>query len=317
MFRSQAIRIVEFIRRVIGIPRREAAIRESRAAFPVSPSRSENAASNGCIQQPQDGNLRLSVVAMPLIGGAVTQDEVLQFCDLLSPWTVDGFKKIRVGNANDGGYVFVDDFAAVSAVISCGISNDVTCDLAFAEMGKPVLQFDHTVSGPPVDHPNFRFYKKAIGTGESSRSAIRLWDVVIGEGDNRECDLLLKIDIDGDEWETFAAFPPEQLKRLRQISCEFHWSSKMGDAEYFATCMRAVRNIRSHFFPVHMHANNFVGFANLMGVPVPEVYEVTFANAAIYKPSMRGIKPNSGLDNPNNPDVPDLYLGSPFKIYGM
>jgi len=253
--------------------------------------------------------------AMPTIKSpAVTQQDILQFCESFAPFEPEGLPMIRMGNDHDGGYIFIDDFAAVSLVISCGISNDVTCDLAFAELGKSVLQFDHSVEAPPVSHPKFTFRKQAIDALGVIPGSVTLWDIVAEQGASAHADLLLKIDIDGGEWETFAHFPAERLRRFRQISCEFHWSSRLKDREHFLLCKRAIENIRSAFFPAHLHANNFAGFTNLMGVPVPEVFEVTFANRALYRPAGRQQGAPSSIDNPNNPDAPDLFLGSPFRI---
>jgi hypothetical protein len=293
---------------VIGIPQLEAAIRESALA---APSGEQSAA---YARYLESRNRTLAALSMPLLTSPVSQRDILKFCALFAPRDVTGFSKTRIGNQQDGGYIFIDDFSAVSAVISCGISNDVTCDLAFAEMGKPVVQFDHTVDGPPVSHPRFDFRKQAIDALGTIPGSVRLWDIVNQLGDRSKPDLLLKIDIDGDEWATFANFPGRELRRFRQISCEFHWTSRLADPAYFALCLKAIENIRTMFFPVHLHANNFVGFSNVMNVPIPEVYEVTFLNGDLYRPSTPQQGGPTELDNPNDPDAPDLYLGSPFRI---
>ena len=223
-------------------------------------------------------------------------------------------RRIRLGNDHDGGYIYIDDLADVSQVISCGVSNDVTFDLACAELGKPVMQFDHTVEGPPTPHPKFTFRKQAIDALGKMPNSVKLWDVVDQVGDRSKSDLLLKIDIDGDEWSTFANFPTQQLKRFRQIAGEFHWSSRLADPEYFSLCQRAISNIHQAFVPVHMHANNYVSFSNVMGVPMPEVYEVTFVNRDLYRPTTPQKGAPTEFDNPNNPEKPDLVLTSPFNI---
>jgi hypothetical protein len=307
---------LRLLRRAIGIPQLEAAIRESRyPGVAAAATASENSVIQSYAKFLEDRNRTLAALSMPLIASsAVSQKDLLHFCSLFAPFEVEGLKKIRLGNDNDGGYIFINDFFDVSLVISCGISNDVTCDLAFAELGKSVLQFDHTVDGPPVRHPKFKFHKQAIDALGNIPGSVKLWDIVKQEGSSSKTDLLLKIDIDGDEWATFANFPVEQLKRFRQISCEFHWSSRLKDPEYFSLCLRAIDNIRTSFFPAHLHANNFVGFSNLMGVPIPEVYEVTFANRDLYRASISQQGAPTKLDNPNNPDAPDLFLGSPFRI---
>jgi len=245
----------------------------------------------------------------------VAQDQVLNFCSQFTPFLPEGHRKIRVGNEYDGGYIFVDDFNPISTVVSCGISNDVTCDLALAELGKDILQYDHTVEGPPVSHPRFRFHKQAIDAFGKIPGSVPLWDVTSAAGDPAKADVLLKIDIDGGEWETFANFPAGGMKRLRQIACEFHGSSQLQDEPFFSQALQAITNIRKDFFPAHLHANNFVTFTNVMGVPLPEVFEVTFLNHEFYRPGERQRRAPSEVDNPNNPLIPDLYLGSPFQIF--
>jgi hypothetical protein len=260
-------------------------------------------------------NRELSALALPMrASDAVSQKDILYFCSLLSPFDAEGFKKLRLGNPHDGGYVFVDDLGSISQVISCGVSNDVTFDLACAELGKPVMQFDHTVAGPPVQHPKFTFRKQAIDAIGKIPNSVRLWNIVDEVGDRSKADLLLKIDIDGDEWSTFANFPVERLKRFRQIACELHWSSRLSDPEYYSLCLRAISNIHQAFFPVHMHANNYQNFSNVLGVPMPEVYEVTFVNRDLYRPSTRQNGAPTAFDNPNDPEKPDLVLTSPFNI---
>lgn len=189
----------------------------------------------------------------------------------------------------------------------------MTCDYAFAERGKTVLQFDHTVDGPPTPHEKFQFRKQAIDALGLIPGSVKLWDVVEATGDRSKADLLLKIDIEGDEWVTFAHFPPQTLKRFRQISCEFHGSSRLPDPACRSVYVRAIKNICAAFFPVHLHANNSAGFTNVMGVAVPEVPEVTFVNRDLYRRSGRLSALRTELDRPNYPGFPDLFLGSPFS----
>lgn len=308
--------MLSFFKQLAGVPQLESFLRGRVASsVPGTAPAMDSAAVQRCFQLLEERNRTLAALSVPmLVSDGVSQQNVLHFCRRLAPFEVEGFDKVRLGNDRDGGYVFIDDFAEISSVISCGISNDVTCDVAFAEMGKPVLQFDHTVEGPPVSHPLFDFRKQAIDALGTIPGSVKLWDVVKDVGDPAKSDVLLKIDIDGDEWTTFANYPVDELKRFRQLSCEFHWSSRMKDPEYFSLCVRAIENLCKVFFPAHLHANNFVGFCNLMGVPLPEVYEVTFVNNAFYRPSRRQQGAPTAIDHPNNPDAPDLFLGSPFHI---
>ena len=159
-----------------------------------------------------------------------------------------------------------------------------------------MLQFDHTVEGPPVEHPKFRFHKQAIDPHGTIPGSIPLSEVVRMHNAGRAArnELLLKIDIDGSEWSTFANFPADDLRQFRQIACEFHWMSRLADPTDFSLCEAAIGTIRKGFLPAHIHANNFVGFAVVMGVPVPEVFEVTFVNKDLPPGCSPKYRPQSG-----------------------
>jgi hypothetical protein len=224
---------------------------------------------------------------------------------------------VRLGNSHDGGYVFIDDFADISTVISCGISTDASCDLAFAELGKDVVQFDHTVEGPPVSHPRFQFHKQAIDETLAMGGSVRLSDVIREAGHSGRSDLLLKVDIEGSEWATFASMRSSDLRRCRQIACEFHNSSNLAERESLSLYQAAVKVLGEGFFPAHVHANNFLGFTTVLGVPMPDAFEVTFVNKAFYSAGARQKAGPLAVDAPNNPTAPDLFLGSPFSLDGV
>ncbi len=69
---------------------------------------------------------------------------------VIRPLTPVRFSKIRIGNQpGDGGYVMVADWEDVVGAVSIGIGGDVSWDLAIAERGIDVYQYDHTVASPP------------------------------------------------------------------------------------------------------------------------------------------------------------------------
>jgi hypothetical protein len=77
---------------------------------------------------------------------------------------VTSFKgKRRVGGPNDdGGHVMLSDLDRIGVCHSIGIGFEVSWDLEMAERGALVYQYDNTVDGPPVPHPNFRYSKIGI-----------------------------------------------------------------------------------------------------------------------------------------------------------
>ena len=92
---------------------------------------------------------------------------IISLTELMIPCKAEGFGKVRLGNAHDGGYVCLDDFQGIEAALSLGISDDVSWDIEVADKSIPVYQYDHSVDGPPVSHPGFLFHKNRIGTGRA------------------------------------------------------------------------------------------------------------------------------------------------------
>ena len=77
---------------------------------------------------------------------------------------------MRLGAANDCGYVCLDDFHGVVAALSLGIAAEVSWDAEMADRGLVIYQYDHTVEGPPHPHANFRFHRRQIGASASQDS---------------------------------------------------------------------------------------------------------------------------------------------------
>ena len=109
------------------------------------------------------------------------------------------FSKIRVGSMGDGGYVLPDDLDGISHVLSIGVGQEVSFDLHFATRGVPIHQYDPTVAGPPVVHPNFLF--NCLGWGEADGDqTISLGTMLSAHRLTETNDVILKFDVEGAEW---------------------------------------------------------------------------------------------------------------------
>ncbi len=245
-----------------------------------------------------------------LSGEFETHDEVRNILRLLRPYAVNGFSKARFGNAHDGGYVLIDDFRGVDTAFSFGIEQNASWDLDVARKGVTIYEFDHTVDAPVTDNARLIFARKRISTevgpdSESVPSLINRYDK-----QNVHPNILLKIDIENDEWAVFDATPPEMLKRFSQIVVEFHFFNSFSDFHWRRLYARVFKKMSEAYAVVHVHANNFGGVSNVANVVVPNVIEITFANRDVYSFSETDeIFPGS-LDVPNDPNHPDIHLGS-------
>lgn len=242
------------------------------------------------------------------------QEKVLNALALLSPVAVAGFRKRRVGGTGDGGYVMLDDLSDIGVCYSLGVGPDVSWDLEMAAYGAEVFQYDHTVLAPPATHPNCRHFKIGITHDDALAPDLRRIDTLIREnGHSGRRDMVLKIDIEGHEWDSLSVLPSEVLGQFRQILCELH-GIRMLDMESFRIRAVALFNkLRTTHHCVHVHGNNFGGMAVVAGTPVADVLELTYVRRAdyVFRPCEE-IFPTA-LDGPNNTNLPDLFLGS-FKF---
>ena len=239
------------------------------------------------------------------------QDKVAAFARRLEPKRVIGFDKIRLGRDFDGGYVLLDDFSDVEMALSLGIADDASWDLAIAQRGIPVHQFDPTIDRSPIDHPLMTFHKQGIAASDVP-GAVSL-DTLASELLSGCQKALLKIDVEGHEWPLFAAASPATLSKFAQITCEFHGFNRLADAAWYDSASVAIAKMKSIFDVVHVHGNNAMPFANVANVILPILLEITFANRNHYQMAETNEIFPTALDQPNLPQIPDMYLGC-FKF---
>ena len=90
-----------------------------------------------------------------------------------------------------------------------------------ARRGIDVYQYDHTVDGPPTPNARFRFFKKRIAA-EMSKQSETLGSALAKLPAPDVGHAILKIDIEGSEWEVLDSTTIEQLARFSQVVGEFH-----------------------------------------------------------------------------------------------
>ena len=239
------------------------------------------------------------------------QARALAVVRAFEPKRVVGFDKIRIGRKADGGYVYVNDFSGVGAAVSLGIENEVSWDLDIAQRNIPVYQFDHTIDKAPVPNPLLTFHKLRVAPvdapGEISLDSIARRYLAHCER------AVLKMDIEGEEWNVFNATSRATLEKFSQIACEFHWLEHAADARASTFFLQVLTKMRSVFEVVHVHGNNSHPFVNIGNLMLPELLEVTFVNRRHYQFEETNERFPTQLDYPNIPQIPDMLLGC-FKF---
>jgi Methyltransferase FkbM domain len=213
---------------------------------------------------------------------------------------------VRIGGLGDGGYLVPGDLAGVDACFSPGVSTVSTFEQELADRGIPCFLADHSVDGPAIQHPQFHFQKKFLGA-DAGPGRLRLSDWV------RECapgmrEGLLQMDIEGSEFEVILDTDMSIWARFRILVIEFHHLQTLQERMGFALIDMALRKLLRVFEVVHLHPNNSAPPAEIAGLQIPSVLEISFLRRdRIHRRDWTVSFPHA-LDRPNIPDRPDYPL---------
>ena len=226
--------------------------------------------------------------------------------DDLQPVKLSNCVLERFGESNDGGYLLCANLLKdVKAGYSYGISgyDQWGCDIS-QRLTIPVHQYDcFDLKRPACPGGKTIFHEECVA-GVAKTEENRRYDTMAtqlaanGDGANR---VVMKMDVEGAEWESFLSAPEELFERIDQLAIEFHGI----DEDRFRT---AISRLKRHFHIVNLHYNNHT--CNTGKPPFPAaIYEVLFVSKRIgvLDPAGKAEFPNP-LDRPNNPTVPDCQV---------
>ena len=210
----------------------------------------------------------------------------------------------RFGSANDGGYLMCENLlSGIQVAYSYGIDTEDNwgCEVS-QRFGVAVHQYDcFTPHRPTCENGRFVFHDECIGPRAETIDA-HPFDSLTGQiaknGDSGKR-LLIKMDIEGAEWESLLATPNELLDRIDQLPMELHGVNGPRFAEL-------VRKLKQTFYLVSVHFNNYA--CSTSARPFPSIaYQVLFVNKrlGVLDPSQPGRVPGSPPDAPDNPGKPD------------
>src|SRR5690606_12851380 len=138
------------------------------------------------------------------------------------------------------------------------------------------FQYDHTVDGIPAEaNPRFHFNKVGIGT-RNEGELLTLERMLEDNGHCDERNMILKADIEGCEWDVFDQMSANTLARFDQIVLEYHGLECLERDAFRQRAERVFRTIAQTHVPIHVHGNNYVGFAPIFGISVPYVIEISY-----------------------------------------
>ena len=244
--------------------------------------------------------LKAYPVAVENLFPNISRDQIDKLRQLFPLKVLNDISWKRFGYSGDGGYLLRDDISESDICISLGIGDNYSFDKDIAKHCSQVLMFDHTITPPKPISSNMIFEKIGIASEESK--GFTTIEKIIANLPERS-DLILKIDVEGAEWEVLESLTLETLSRFRQIAAEFHNLHSIHDSNQFDQIVNSLSKISQTHLLVNFHVNNWASYQLVAGVPFPDVVEVTYVRRA----SSIGVFVNheNTPNQSNNADLPD------------
>lgn len=240
--------------------------------------------------------------------GTGAREQALEILSLLRPMRAIDTPLVRLGRQNDGGYVMLDRGLDNAIAYSLGVGDDVSWDFAMAERGCDIWLYDHTIAALPAGHAAFHWERLGVAS-QSAGSMRSLADLVAQNGHQGRTDLILKMDIEGYEWEVLEAVDPKVLKQFSQIVMEVHGLAP-GINEGHGQRTAILRKLNETHQLCHAHGNNWGSLAIVGGVPIVDVMELCYLRRDDYSFARTAQAFPTPLDQPCHPHRLDYYLGT-------
>ena len=222
-----------------------------------------------------------------------------------------GYNKIRIGKKNDGGYILLNDFKNIKIAYSFGINNEISFEKELADRNIDIYMYDHTINMLPFENSKFHWKKKGLcGIKSKDQNMETLSEIIKENGHLKEDNMILKMDIEGYEWEVFQSLPFNIFNQFKFIIVEFHFEDS--EIEYYNILKRIL--ISHKIF--HIHCNNCGEMINLKGLKMCQALEISFIQKQGYKFAKdNNIYPIEGLDYKNCPSEDFNYIINLFNKY--
>lgn len=185
------------------------------------------------------------------------------------------FSLIRLGDDNDGGYIVPDDLAGVKYCFSAGVGNLIKFEEDCFQKYKIksfLCDFNNIKNPKIINH--FDFTRKKITSFDNEENlTLNSW---IKSKIKKSDEFILKIDIEGSEYEALLNIDEENLKKTRILIVEFHSLRDLRNKSFYQIYNNLINKLQIFFYIVHLHPNNAGKNIKIHDYEIPDLLEVTF-----------------------------------------
>ena len=233
----------------------------------------------------------------------------------LQPVKLQNCELARFGETNDGGYLLCRNLLQnVGSAYSYGISgyDGWGCEVSTV-LRVPVHQYDcFNTKQPACPAGRPLFHAECISGSRSTDAEGRLFDSLesqVARNGDAGKQLVVKMDVEGAEWDSVLQMSGEMLDRIDQMIFEFHGVA--GDTPRY---LEVIRKLKNHFHVASLHFNNYSCRSAIEPFPA-WAYEVTLVSKrlATVDESGGGAAVPHPLDTPNHPQAADCQSVPLFR----
>lgn len=204
-----------------------------------------------------------------------------------------------------------------STAVSLGVGPNVSWDQNMASLGHRVEMFDPTIRRPPNKVSGANFHRIGVVGNLNDQPNIDLRSLTklraFTKSDNHN--IILKIDVEGAEWFAFASTATEELENYEQILVEFHGLSALSNDTQFELMKKAITNLCTTHFAVHLHANNYSRLVRFGRYWFPDAIEVSFVRKSDSKQAGIRSVVASKFDNPNCSELSEFNIEALIEVW--
>lgn len=188
-------------------------------------------------------------------------------------------KMVRVGGNADGGYLMCQKFDNAKIAYSFGVGDNTSWDKSIADKGIDVFMYDHTVADVDLSGYEDRLHFFRIGLTAIDCEDLDNMDTLEGlinrNGHNQCKSMILKMDIEGAEWDVLGEISKSTLEMFDYFVVEFHGLTNEKRWDEYATVLEKISGV---FQAIHIHGNNACGYIVVDGKRFPDTVEVSYIN---------------------------------------
>ena len=199
-------------------------------------------------------------------------DLVFDTIKKLMPYEV-GFELIRLGENSDGGYLIPKDFENINYCYSAGVG--------FVTQFEKDLEEKFNIKSKMLDvceipknllPKKSTFIQKKLSIYKSDQN------ITINEFIDTEDEIILKLDIEGDEYSNLIYLDERKMSQIRILILEFHDLRNLRSPFFFKIFNEVVEKLSKYFYFCHLHPNNTSKVKKIGVLKIPDMIELTLIN---------------------------------------